>query len=65
LIDGRRKTVRYWLIFVLIILSSYVVPYYVLKPEPASLKYFAFWTAAALFSIILAFVIMSRWREEE
>lgn len=56
---------RYWLVFFFLVFSSFIVPYFVFEPEPVSLKYFAFWVATALSSIILAFVIMSRWREEE
>lgn len=55
----------YLLVYAVLIISAYIVPYYVLKPEPASLIYFAFWTAFTLSSIILAIVIMYRWREEE
>jgi len=57
--------VLYLLVFALLIFSAYVVPYYVLNPTPASLVYLAFWTGVTLGCIILALVIMSRWREEE
>ena len=55
----------YLLIFLFLIFSAYFVPYFVLDNTAPSLSLFGFWTLFAVLSIILALVIMSKWREEQ
>lgn len=54
----------HFLIFALIIFLAYFVPYFLLGPESHSLAFAGFWTANTVVAIILAFIIMGKWREE-
>lgn len=55
----------YLLVFMVLLFSAYFVPYYVLPSTTPSLNFFVFWTLFAVSSILLALVIMSKWREEQ
>jgi len=54
----------HFLIFALIIFLAYFVPYFLLGPESHSLAFAGFWTANTVVAIILALIIMGKWREE-
>lgn len=55
----------HFLIFALIIVLAYFVPYFILGPDSHSLAFAIFWTANTCAAIILALIIMGKWREDQ
>lgn len=55
----------YFSAFALIIFLAYFVPYFFLGPESHPLAFAGFWTANTCAAIILALIIMGKWREDQ
>ena len=58
------QAMLHFLIFALIIFLAYFVPYFFLGPESHLLAFAGFWTVNTCAAIILALIIMGKWREE-
>ncbi|MFW5976585.1 MAG: hypothetical protein ACOCQS_01425 [Bacillota bacterium] len=54
---------KFWLIWlVILVLSAYIVPYYVINDVEKITGPFLFWTIYAIIAIISTLIIINKWR---
>ncbi|MFW5998439.1 MAG: hypothetical protein ACOCP5_01650 [Halanaerobiaceae bacterium] len=58
--NTQRKAWLIWLI--ILVISAYIIPYFILKDIDKITGPFLFWTIYALLAIISTFMIINKWR---